>query len=116
MSPKLKRAFEEEIRLSKAATLKGETALAFHYLEQAHILGQSHFTLHLISHWNMHKWGFRSWNPKEIFGQLLRIMAVFPANLFGFIPVGNTGGANVSAFKPMPIEEDLGQILRESSK
>ena len=30
-----------------------------------------------------------------------------------WVPLGNTGGANVSAFKPMAISEDLAVLLRE---
>ena len=36
----------------------------------------------------------------------LRVMAHVMA-----LPIGNTGGANVSAFQPMPIPEDLRAIL-----
>jgi hypothetical protein len=28
-----------------------------------------------------------------------------------WVPVGNTGGANVSAFRPMPVPEDLQRLL-----
>ncbi len=31
--------------------------------------------------------------------------------VFGLVPVGNTGGSNVSPFKPMVIPEDLRHIL-----
>ena len=47
-------------------------------------------------------------------GQILRLLAVFPASLFGWVPTGNTGGANVSAFQKMVIDEDLQKILQDS--
>jgi hypothetical protein len=34
----------------------------------------------------------------------------------GKYPVGNTGGADVSAFEPMPIPEDLAGVLGDSSR
>jgi hypothetical protein len=47
---------------------------------------------------------------REIAGQCVRMVA---ALLFSkiWVPIGNTGGANVSALKPMPIPEDLRQLL-----
>jgi hypothetical protein len=46
-----------------------------------------------------------------VFGQLSRI---FAASIFSriWVPVGNTGRANVSAMKPMPMPDDL-RILFE---
>jgi hypothetical protein len=47
---------------------------------------------------------------REIAGQLTRIAA---AALFSrlWVPVGNTGGANVSATRPMQVPPDLQTIL-----
>lgn len=55
----------------------------------------------------MLKIGLTGKDAKEVFGQILRIIAVFPASLFRWVPVGNTGRANVSALKSMPIPDDL---------
>ena len=49
-------------------------------------------------------------------GQITRIVA---AALFSriWVPIGNTGGANVSAMRPMPIPADLRDVLdRETRK
>ncbi|RFA29999.1 hypothetical protein CAI21_08880 [Alkalilimnicola ehrlichii] len=32
------------------------------------------------------------------------------------IPAGNTGGANVSPFKPMPIPPDLAELIDEARR
>ncbi len=48
---------------------------------------------------------------KEIVGQLVRLVLAGPGSLTGKYPVGNTGGANVSAFAPMPIPDDLRAVL-----
>jgi hypothetical protein len=47
---------------------------------------------------------------RESIGQLSRMVA---AAIFSriWVPAGNTGRANVSAFSPMPIPEDLRKIL-----
>ena len=33
--------------------------------------------------------------------------------LLGWVPKGNTGGANVSALKPMPLPSDLSELLQD---
>jgi hypothetical protein len=50
---------------------------------------------------------------REVFGQLSRILA---ASVFSriWVPIGNTGRANVSAMKPMPIPDDLRILLQRS--
>jgi hypothetical protein len=32
----------------------------------------------------------------------------------GLVPEGNTGGANVSALKPMPVPQDLSTIIKKA--
>ncbi len=114
MPPRLRHAFDRELSLSETADLAGEKDRAFYHLERAHILGQTYFTPHLQTHWRMLKWGFKAKQTKEVFGQILRLIAVFPASLFGSVPTGNTGGSNVSAFEKMEIDEDLQKILQDS--
>jgi hypothetical protein len=46
-----------------------------------------------------------------VVGQLLRLVVAGPGSLTGRYPVGNTGGADVSALAPMPIPEDLRPYL-----
>ena len=48
---------------------------------------------------------------REIIGQLVRLVVAAPGTWTGRYPVGNTGGANVSALKPMPIPDDLQAVL-----
>jgi hypothetical protein len=47
----------------------------------------------------------------ELLGQLFRIIVAAPGSLTGKYPVGNTGGADVSAFSPMAVPEDLRPLL-----
>jgi hypothetical protein len=56
--------------------------------------------------------GWINRDAREILGQSARIPA---ALLFSrvWVPVGNTGGSNVSAFEPMPVPADLAALLEE---
>jgi hypothetical protein len=107
---RLRTAFEHEWHLAKDAEHRGALDEAFAHLERAHILGQSITRLHVRSHLGMLRLGWRRRAPREVFGQLSRIVA---ATLFSrlWVPVGNTGGANVNAFRPMPLPPDLHALL-----
>jgi hypothetical protein len=48
---------------------------------------------------------------REVAGQLLRLVLAVPGSLTGRYPAGNTGGADVSAFRPMPVPDDLRTLL-----
>jgi hypothetical protein len=48
---------------------------------------------------------------REVAGQLLRLLLAVPGSISGRYPVGNTGGADVSAFSPMAVPEDLRPLL-----
>lgn len=113
MTPLLATAFQTEMSLSADAYANQDLDLAFHHLERAHILGQRNFSAHLQTHIGMLKIGSARRDMREIIGQVLRIIAVFPASLFGWVPIGNTGGANVSALKPMQIPDDLSVHFEE---
>lgn len=108
---KLATAFEHEMASARAHYAHRAYDSAFHHLERAHILGQKHLIRHWRSHWWMLKVGLSRHDGREIGGQLLRLVATLPGYVFGWVPVGNTGGANVSAIKPMPIPADLQAIL-----
>lgn len=115
MKKEIKLAYENEIFIAKKAYLEDDLILAFEHLERAHILGQRHFFYHFSTHWWMLKVGVKTASSKDIFGQIIRLVAVFPGFIFGWVPKGNTGGANVSALKPMDIPKDLEVILGNPS-
>ncbi len=113
MTPKLKSAYKSEMSSAISAYEARDLEQAFHHLERAHILGQRKFSPHLETHWWMLKVGVLRRDLREIMGQVLRAFAVLPASVFGWVPVGNTGGANVSALKSMDIPEDLAVFLED---
>lgn len=103
-------AFDQEWESARVARRDGDLDLAFHHLERAHILGQRLTWRHVRSHVGMLWIGWLRSDAREIFGQVLRILA---AAMFSriWVPAGNTGGANVSPIKPMPVPPDLQGLL-----
>lgn len=111
MKRELRDAFETEMAHARTAYGRGDLDAAFLHLERAHVLGQRFFRPHWVSHWWMLRVGLRRGDSREIAGQVLRLAAVGPLSLVGWVPLGNTGGANVSAVKPMPIPDDLARYF-----
>jgi hypothetical protein len=110
MHPVLQQAYGAEIKAAVEQYHADALEQAFTHLERAHILGQSFSVAHARTHWWMLKVGWRRRDCVEISGQLFRILG---ALLFSrmWVPIGNTGGARVSPFQPMPIPEDLQTLL-----
>jgi len=48
---------------------------------------------------------------REVVGQLFRMLVAGPGSITSRYPVGNTGGARVSAMAVMPIPDDLRVFL-----
>ena len=86
------------------------------HLERAHVLSQPMAVAHLRTHVAMLGYGLRRRDGHEIVGQLLRLVVAAPGTWTGRYPVGNTGGANVSALEPMPIPDDLQAVLSGSAR
>ena len=61
-------------------------------------------------------WAVRQRAPRELAGQLLRIAGAATKTALGWVPSGNTGGANVSPFKSLPIPTDLARILARAKR
>jgi hypothetical protein len=100
-----------ELKAAREAEAVGQHATAFAHFERAHVLGQSSTALHVWVHIRMLLWGLRRHDAKEIAGQLVRILGAASKTWLGLVPRGNTGGANVSAFKSMPIAADLAKLM-----
>jgi hypothetical protein len=100
-----------ELNAAEAAERAGDPSTAFHHLERAHVLGQRSTVQHVRIHMRMLMWGMRHHNPGEVAGQVTRLIGAATKTWLGLIPQGNTGGANVSAFKPLPIPDDLADLI-----
>lgn len=108
---KLSEHIDAELVCADRSLENGDIAAAFEHLERAHVLGQSITYQHTRIHWRMLKIGWKRKDAREIFGQVVRIVGASTKTPFGIYPTGNTGGSNVWFFRPMPIAEDLKQIL-----
>ena len=105
-------AINEEVRLADDLAGAGDLHDAFAHLERAHVLGQASTYHHTRVHWRMFKLGIKLRSPREIWGQIIRIIGAAAKTPFGIYPTGNTGGADVWFFQRMPVPEDLESILR----
>jgi Protein of unknown function (DUF3703) len=70
---------------------------------------------HVRTHLAMLRIAFRTVRPHEVVGQVFRTLVAAPGSWSGRYPLGNTGGANVSAFTPMEIPHDLQPLLAATS-
>ena len=109
-------AFEAAMSEAARQTAAGDARSAFAALERAHLLGQLDFVPHLRVHWQMLRVGWSAGDWREVIGQVLRIALVPIGHLVGRLPMGNTGGANVSAFKPMAIPPELKRLIEERDR
>lgn len=101
------RLIGEELAAFRVAHLAGNITAAWVALERAHILSQPYLGPHLANHWAMLGFAVELRDWREVAGQLARLILAPLGALTGSIPIGNTGRSNVSAFKPMPIADDL---------
>lgn len=111
MKPTLRAAFEAELRLAREAEASGDQERAFRHLERAHVLSQAHAWPHLVVHGRMLIAGVKRRDAREVLGQLARLALAAPGSWLKRAPRGNTGGANVGIFTPMPIPDDLRALL-----
>lgn len=88
---------QAELDAAAAREARGEPISAFTHLERAH--------------WAMFRWALRQNIAGEAFGQAWRILAAMLNTWLGWVPFGNTGGTNVSGFRPMPVPADLQRLI-----
>lgn len=96
---------------ARAAYKKRAFVEAHGHFERAHILGQRYFLTHATTHIWMLRAGFARKDFREVTGQIVRLIAVVPGYLTGWVPKGNPGGAQVNAMRPMPIPAEFGALL-----
>ncbi|GMM73809.1 hypothetical protein MTsDn5_37620 [Alteromonas gracilis] len=111
---KIRPYVEAELALARNEQFQHNEADAFAHLENAHVLGQASTRLHVKVHIMMLLWAVKQRNLGEFCGQLFRIIGAATKTVFGFVPLGNTGGANVSPFKAMPIKPKLARVIEKA--
>ena len=107
----IRQAWASEHTAAHQARTAGDAAGEWSHLERAHILSQPLAVAHVRTHLAMLGYGIRHRDRHEIAGQLLRLLVAGPGSALRRYPLGNTGGADVSAVTPMPIPADLQALL-----
>lgn len=110
MRGELKKSYIAELEAARTAEWAGDIQTAFTHLERAHILSQKFAFAHAATHLRMLRLGWQTRDVREVLGQFIRTIAALIFSRI-WVPVGNTGRANVSAFAPMPVPEDLAEVL-----
>lgn len=110
MNGAVRAAFRADMAAGRQAWRAGDLVAAYHHFERAHILGQRYVWPHAWSHWWLLRAGWRARDTREVLGQVPRILAALVFSRF-WVPLGNTGRARVSAFRPMPVPADLAAVL-----
>ena len=107
----LRDRWTQERIAARSARQRTDAVDEWRHLERAHVLSQPMAVAHVRTHVAMLGYGIRHRDRREIVGQLVRLVVAAPGTWTGRYPVGNTGGANVSALEPMPIPDDLQEVL-----
>lgn len=102
---------QQDLKTASKLVEQGLMSRAFKHLEDAHVLGQQSTKWHVVSHWMMLLWAVRARDLHEIFGQIIRLLGAATKTFIGFVPTGNTGGASVSIFRPIPLSKRNAEIL-----
>ena len=108
---RIRPSVQVELDAAAACDMQGQSTRGFGHLERAHVLGQGATVEHVRVHWAMLRWGLRHGASRETLGQAWRIAGALLKTWAGWVPTGNTGGANVSGFKPMPVPADLQRLI-----
>lgn len=107
---------QREIDAAMRAQASGNLADAMRHLERAHVLGQAATREHVRVHVAMGRLALRQSALAAAWGQLWRAAAALVFTPVGLLPVGNTGGSNVSAFRRMPVPRELQDIIDEARR
>lgn len=115
MPKKLAPYYQTELAAAEYNLLNNELGKTWHHLERAHIIAQKYPYQHTYVHWKMLQFGFKIKSPKEIFGQIPRLLLGGVKSFVGNVPNGNTGGANVPPLQSMVIPTDIQKILEDNT-
>jgi hypothetical protein len=105
-------AIDAHRRDARTARAAGDLDEAWRLLERTHILSQPWAWPHVRSHVDMLGLAVHARDRREIVGQIVRTLVAGPGSAVGRYPLGNTGRSNVPATQPMPVPEDLAELLR----
>jgi hypothetical protein len=110
-TPEITAAINADRRAARCARDAGNPDEAWRLLERTHILSQPWAWPHVRSHLDMLRLAVHARDRREVVGQILRTLVAGPGSAVGRYPLGNTGRSNVPATQPMPLPEDLTELL-----
>lgn len=110
MKPLQPEHFWRELDAARALIRDAVYEEAQRHLERAHVLGQQSIWPHVVTHRYMLKVALHRRQLAGVAGQAVRIVLGAIGSAVGSVPIGNTGGTDVSMFKRMPIHPDLWPI------
>ena len=110
---KHQKLLSEELSLARALIREARYDAAFSHLERAHVLGQAFVRWHVVAHWLMFKVALRRGELSAAVGQAIRIVLGAIGSALGRVPVGNTGGSNVSMFRRMAVAPELAAAMHD---
>jgi hypothetical protein len=105
-----------DLTAARIARRSGDRGRCWELLEDAHVLSQPWAVWHVRVHASMLAAGARDRDWREVWGQFVRLVLAAPGSVTGRYPVGDTGRARVPATRPMPICEDLADLLRAAGR
>ena len=107
----IRAAWRNEVDSARSARRTGDPDVEWTHLERAHVVSQPLALTHTATHALMLAHGLRRRDRREIGGQIFRLLVAGPGSITRRYPIGNTGGAAVSPYAPMPIPADLKAVL-----
>lgn len=96
-----------------AATPVAELSKRWLLLEAAHVVGQTRLGPHLRTHLLMLDLALRDRDWHEAVGQLFRLAIAPLGHALGRLPIGNSGRSDISAFRPMPVRDDIAEMIAQ---
>lgn len=81
-------------------------------LERAHIVSQPYAALHTRVHLAMLTRALAERSPREIVGQLVRVLVAGPGSLAGRYPRGNTGRVTMGLMETAEVSPDLVALVQ----
>ena len=108
-TPEITAAINADRRAARTARDAGNPGEA--WLERTHILCQPWAWPHVRSRVDMLRLAVHAHDRREVVGQIVRTLVAGPGGAVGRYPLGNTGRSNVPATRPMPVPEDLAELL-----
>jgi hypothetical protein len=106
-----RQAFDREIAVARRFIAAADFEHAFRHLERAHVIGQTFVGAHAKAHWMMLVLEIRRGRVAGVFGQAVRLVLGIVGSAVGVVPIGNTGGTDISMFKRLPIAPELQEII-----